>query len=120
MSYNQNESSALNALKLACIKKNFVSFKEINSGEYIVEKFTVVDTSHGKRVRIDLRDSYMYLPERFVGALTEPVLAELNKSPKVMVYGGKDSSNRDRLILDFREYSYFAELLTDFPLEDNM
>lgn len=118
MNGDGNNSPGLDALKLACLKKKFTSFKDIVPGEYIVDKFTIVDTTHGKRIRIDLRDSYMYLPERFASALTESALVELNKTPKVMVYGGKDRDDRDRLILDFREYSYFAELLSDFQLDE--
>lgn len=118
MDSDGNNSSGLNALKLACLKKNFVSFKDLAPGEYIIKTFTVVDTTHGRRVRIDLADTYMYLPERFAIALTESAVLELNKTPKVMVFQGKDKNDRDRLILDFREYSYFAELLSDFPLDD--
>lgn len=105
---------ALGALKSACVKKQNESFKDLQPGEYLVYKFTEVSTTHGNRIRIDLLDTYMILPERFAKILTEPIIDDLNKSTKVMIYGGKDSSNRDRLILDFRDESYFADLLSHY------
>lgn len=103
------EAIALNALKSACSKKKYQSFKDLEHGEYIVNHFSIIETSHGPRVRIDLDDKYMYLPERFVKTIGSHIDV-LNKSSKVMVYSGKDSSDRDRLILDFRGSSYFADL----------
>lgn len=108
---SQEEAIALNALKSA-----YQSFKDLETGEYIVKHFTIIQTSHGQRVRIELDDKYMYLPERFVNTIG-PHIEVLNKSPKVMVYSGKDSSDRDRLILDFRGSSYFADL---FEFDTNL
>lgn len=106
-------TAALNTLKLACEWKKFVSFKDLTPGEYIVNKFTVVTTSYGDRVRIDLADSYMYLPEGYLKMLT-PVIEELNKLPKIMTYGGKDANHRDRLILDFNEVGYIASEIYEY------
>lgn len=114
---NEKISSGLLALKMACMKRTFKSFKELLPGEYIIRNFTVVDTLHGKRVRIDLNDlTYMYLPERFNNVLSQEKIDDLNQSSKIMVFSGKDSTDRDRLILDFRDPSYFTEML-DFVLE---
>lgn len=99
---------ALNTLKVACAPKQFASFKDLSPGDYIVNKFSIVTSAYGDRVRIDLHDSYMYLPERYLKTLTEKVIEELNKSPKIMTYGGKDANNRNRLILDFNEVAYIA------------
>lgn len=118
MDGNLTSEAALSALKSACVKKKYKSFKELVLGEHVVKKFNIVETTHGKRVRIETDQFYMYLPERFVTVLTEPVIEELNKSPKIMVYGGKDETERDRLILDFRDYSNlsaaFEDLLNEF------
>lgn len=113
---NENSSNALGVLRLACTKKKFVSFKDFSTGQYVVNKFTIVETTYGKRVQIDLNDSYMYLPERFVNMLTQKDIDELNKSSKIMIYKGKDTTDKDRLILDFAENSYYSDL---FQLDFN-
>lgn len=111
-------NAALNTLKVACVTKKFVSFKDLTPGEYIVNKFRIVSTTYGDRIRIDLHDSYMLLPERYVKSLTEKVIEELNKSPKVMTYGGKDACNRNSLILDFNEVSYIANDVFEYITPD--
>lgn len=106
---NNNSSDVVNVLKMLSVKKSFKSFKDLVPGEYIIEKFAFADTAHGTRVRIDIGETYMLLPQRY-NDLTEEQIKLLNSTPKVMVYGGKDSSDRDRLILDFRDtQTYFAE-----------
>lgn len=101
-----NQTSALSLLKTACTKKSYKSFNELKEGEYIVNNFTFVDTTYGKRVRISLEDKFMFLPERFAEILNDDTIAELNSSPKIMVYGGKDNK---RLILDFKPVSYITD-----------
>ncbi|DAC81321.1 hypothetical protein QKK82_gp03 [Mayetiola barley midge adintovirus] len=101
--------SALNKLKTACIKKPFKSFKDLAVGEYIVNSFVVVETkNYGQRIRINLDEYYMYLPERFQQMLDAATIAELNGGPKVMIYSGKDATDQNRLILDFQDVAYFA------------
>ena len=104
--------AALNTLKAACSHKKFASFKDFSPGEYIVTKFSIVNTVYGERIRIDLHDSYMYLPQCFLKTLKPEVLEDLNKSPKVMTYEGKDGNNHNALVLDFNEVGYYdSELL---------
>lgn len=103
----------MEALNSACAVQSFKSFRELEQGEYIVNKFSKASTNHGERIRIDCAGFYMLLPERFAQTLTDEVIAELNKSPKVMAYSGKDVSNRNRLILHFKEFTYFTEMLGD-------
>lgn len=107
MAANNTSSSAMKALKAACARKRFASFKDLPVGEYIVNRFSIVDTAHGERIRIDLHDSYMFLPQSFLKLLPSDVIEDLNKAPKVMVYNGKDVNNRNALILDFNEVSYY-------------
>lgn len=105
--------SVMNELKNACVFKKYRSFKDISPGEYIINLFSIVESSHGPRVRVDMNENYMLLPERFTKILTAEKISILNLSQKVMIYSGKDSSNRDRLILDFRDVNaYINELLT--------
>lgn len=107
MCANNTSSAAMNALKAACARKRFASFKDLPVGEYIVNRFSIVDTAHGERIRVDLQGSYMFLPQSFLELLPPDVIEDLNKAPKVMVYSGKDVNNRYALILDFNEVSYF-------------
>lgn len=100
--------SAMEKLRAACDRsKNYQSFNDLAVGDYIVHEFSSVDTNHGRRVRIFLEHHYMYLPERF-NTLSDEEVAELNSSPKVMVYGGKDAKKNNRLILDFHDVEYLA------------
>lgn len=117
MSDNANVTAALAALNTACALKTYKSFKHLEKGEYIVDHFSIVNSTHGDRVRIDMADTYMLLPERFIKLLNVEKIDALNKSPKIMVFGGKDSSNRDRLILEFRSGAYFSEMFTNFDGE---
>lgn len=112
--HKSDQVCEMDSLKSACLTKNFKSFKELAHGEYIVNRFMHVDTKHGKRVRIDLEEFYMYLPERF-SSLTEADINSLNASQKIMVYSGKDASKQNRLILDFQEpQTYFSDKMSTF------
>lgn len=117
MSDNESVKAAMDALNMACSKMIYKSFKNLAPGEYIVNHFRIVDTIHGKRVRIDLDDNYMLLPERFTNMLTAEKIDVLNKAPKVMIYSGKDSTDRDRLILEFRSDTYFADIFDGIILK---
>lgn len=94
--------SVIELLKAACLNKPFKSFKDLQHGDYIIEGFSVVETSHGDRIRIELRDCFMFLPERFMRVLDECALANLKNTTVMMTYKGKDRDNRNRLILDFQ------------------
>lgn len=91
-----------------------MSFKNLRNGEYIVKNFCIVDTLHGKRVQIDMNDGYMILPERFLAILTQPIIDDLNKSPKIMIFDGKEASDGNRLILDFKDVGYFNEFIDEY------
>lgn len=95
--------SAMNALQTACSKREYKSFENLPVGEYIVRSFTMWGTEFGPRIRIDIDETYMFLPKRFSDALTEAQVTELNKSTKIMSYFGKDVNENGRLLLDFKE-----------------
>lgn len=96
--------SSLDLLKCLCVQHPFKSFKDLDAGQYMVRYFSVVNTSLGERVRIDLDDCYMYLPERFGKILKGPVIDDLNcRGPIIMDYKGKDEKCMNRLILDFKD-----------------
>lgn len=114
MENNHTSAEAMAALQSACQKRKFISFKNIEPAEYIVKNFSIVDSTHGKRVQIDLNDGYMYLPERFIDSLPQRLIDELNKSPKVMNYKGKDATDGNRLILEFKDVEYFNGFIDQY------
>lgn len=85
-------------------------------GEYIVTWFEKCTTDLGERVRVTIDDYFLYLPGRFNDVLTQEIIDELNKAPKIMIYGGKDAAAQNRLILDFKDASYFSDMFTDTEL----
>lgn len=93
--------AAINVLKTACLNKNYKSFKNLAIGDYVVDNFQRVTTDYGDRLRIELHDCVMYLPERFSHLLTDDHISELNSSTVVMSFSGKDSNAQNRLLLDF-------------------
>lgn len=88
-------------LKKACISKPYRSFSNLANGDYEVQSFEQIKTSFGNRIRIELSDCVMYLPERFANILTEETIARLNESTIIMAYSGKDPNAHGRLLLDF-------------------
>lgn len=91
--------SGIANLKSSCVNKPIQSFQNLTIGEHFVLNFQRVKTQFGKKIKIELTDSVMFLPERF--QLSNEALENLNKSTVIMVYGGKDATNKNRLILDF-------------------
>lgn len=114
MENNRTSAAALAALRSASEKRKFQSFKNIPKGEYIVKTFSHVDTIHGKRVQVDMMNGeYMYLPQRYLTLLSEDVCEDLSKSPKIMIYDGKDPDDSNRLILDFKDVNYFNNFMDE-------
>lgn len=95
---NRITKTAFETLQAACINKPFISFKTLAIRDYIVENFQRVKTQYGNRVRVELVDCIVYLPERFAAGLTDKKFEELNEGVVVMSYGGKDPDTQNRLL----------------------
>lgn len=96
------------------MKKTYKNFDDLPIGDHIVYEFVSMETKFGKRIRIMLDTHFMFLPSRFNATLDdEATLAELNSSPKIMIYGGKDAGDKNRLILDFQDVEYLAKQMFD-------
>lgn len=93
--------SVLNLLKTANLGREYKSFKDLPVGSYVIKRFSLFETTYGVRVRIEINDWYMFLPERFTGFIRDENIADLNAATVVMTYSGKDMNNQSRLILDF-------------------
>lgn len=92
--------SGISNLNSACVNKPIQSFKDLPIGEYYIINFQRVKTQFGKKIKIELADAVMFLPERI--QLSNANLESLNESTTIMTYGGKDKTNKNRLILDFK------------------
>lgn len=92
---------AVKVLQNAFKPINFKSFKHLAVGDYVVKNFKVVKTTYGPRVRIEIDEFYMYLPERATEHLDEKTIASLNSNPTIMSYMGKDPEVQNRLLLNF-------------------
>lgn len=86
----------MQALKAACISRNYQSFRDFKPGEYPVERFSVIETKFGNRIKVELKEVYLLLPERYNTAATPEGIADLNSCSKMMVYSGKDITNHNR------------------------
>lgn len=93
--------NAISILKNACSGKPFKSFKNLSHGDYLVNNFQRVNTTYGDRLRVELDDCIMYLPERFTSYITDTHLTDLSTATVIMSYSGKDPNSQNRLLLDF-------------------
>lgn len=107
--------SGLKLLNSACVTKPYKSFNDLDVGDYIVERFSYIDTKNfGKRIRMDFDEFHMYLPERFNIIAEQNKIDELNAAPKILHFEGKDYSQKGKLLISFKEVPYIANLVTDF------
>lgn len=93
--------SALQLLKNASNSKPVANFDKLAAGDYFISNFAVVETKFGSRLRIDLGDKAVLLPERFTVGLTPEKVCELNEGNYILVYKGKDRAQNNKLIVDF-------------------
>lgn len=92
---------AFDLLKLAVRPKQFMSFKNLPLGAYQVLHFSTEHTkNYGLRVKADMGERYVYLPERTLKDLKpeeyDAFITALNDSPKMMIYKGKNPNQKDR------------------------
>lgn len=105
----EGKKSGISILQSNSLNKPFKSFKDLAVGEYKVERFDLIKTTFGKRVRIKIEDSYMFLPERYTEEMSEETIDELNGASVTMIYSGKDGNNKSRLMLEFNAIGHNEE-----------
>lgn len=80
-----------------------IGFKDLPIGNYIVSDFKIVETkNYGSRLLVNLGDKQLFLPARFAKDITDEIVADLNKTPKLMVYSGRDEARNNMVLLDFK------------------
>lgn len=76
--------------KAANWSKPLVSFSQLPVGEYTVLEFSLVQTKFGPKIKADLGDKIVFLPNRFVKGHTAESVATLNTLPHLMIFSGID------------------------------
>ena len=96
------EASAFELLKRVITRdKPFRSFSKLEPGIYPIWKFQLSEGKFGKRLRIELKDCLITLPERFIYDVTPESVDELNLGQYKMIYKGRDASRNNRILVDF-------------------
>lgn len=99
--------SAFEILKNASNSKPTTNFDKLDLGDYFISSFTLVETKFGPRLRLDLGDKLVLLPERFSAGLTAEKIQELNEENFLLAYKGKDKTQKNKLMLDFLRVEEF-------------
>lgn len=93
---------SIHALKLVCTGKPYTSFSKLPVGDYVVEKFEKRKSpKYGDRIRVELQNEVVYLPERFNAVMTPQAIAELNASTVIMSFKGRVEESNNFILLDF-------------------
>lgn len=72
--------------------KVLVKLIDLPRGEYFVEKFYLVQTRYGPKIKLDLGDKCVYLPSSATVGQTADTIDALNSVPQIFVWGGYGDS----------------------------
>lgn len=86
--------SALLNLQKACKGARYISFNDLAIGSYPIERFSIVKTEFGMRIKVTMAENYVLLPERFIELITKKDIEELNHGNFLMVFGGKEAAGK--------------------------
>lgn len=113
----------MEALQLACKVVPLKNFDQIQIGEYRVLRFSFVETRYGKRIKVETDHFNCFLPERFTKFVeSDQDIVDLNTVPHMMIFHGKDITQKNRIILDFKPLSESQWLLGEYltvPMAQN-
>lgn len=107
--------SSFSLLKNASCNKPYCAFSNLSIGDYLVTDFALVETKYGPRLRVDLGEKILTLPERYARDMTHEKVLELNDSPKWMSYYGRDPRKNNKILLDFKTMEEFAASAVEQP-----
>lgn len=101
-------SAVFDLFKSACVAvKPYISFDELAVGDYFIKSFAYVDTKFGKKIRLDIGECVVFLPNRFINAIgvenIDEKIAEMNQGQYVMLYRGKNKSQFNQVMLDIEK-----------------
>lgn len=97
--------SAFNALKSAVKASSaYRNFDNIDVGVYKVLGFKFMNTRYGQKIVVTTAEFKCFLPDRFSKSIqTDEAIAELNGTPCVMRFSGKDATRKNRVMVDFEK-----------------
>lgn len=75
--------------------KKLVSFSELPVGEYGVSEFSLVHTKFGPKIKVDLGEQFVFLPNRFSKDMTEEQVSTLNSVPQTLIFSGIDEKRQN-------------------------
>lgn len=91
----------------SCEHRPYKKFADLERGEYPIRKFSVVNTRFGDRVKLDMEEFHVYLPERFQAKeYPQERINELNKKDVILVFKGKEKGICGRYVSS--KYKYFS------------
>lgn len=113
----------MEALQLACKVTPLKNFDQIQTGEYRVRRFSFAETRYGKKIKVETDFFACFLPDRFTKFIaSDKDIADINTVPHMMIYRGKDVTQKNRIILDFKPLNESQWMLGEFltvPMEQN-
>lgn len=120
-------STAFELFKSACTgtgtstSKPYVKFDDLSVGDYFIQSFAYVQTKYGKKIRLDIGEKVVFLPQRFITRIgeinIEKTLDEMNKGQYWLLYGGKDTSEFKRLILNIVSTAEYVGTVSEKKVE---
>lgn len=107
-------SKSLQLLQEASYCKQYISFEDLPVGDYIVHSFAIVETkNYGKRIRVDLGDKVVLLPQRYIKEIKEENIEELNQGQYMMTFRGKNPALRNMVLLNFESVAEYTGSFLD-------
>lgn len=100
---------------MASAFKKYVSFDNLNIGDYRLHSLKLVETKFGQKVRCDIGDKVVFISKRYIEEL-EPEkdisvkLDELNDGDFWLVYRGKDISCGNKLLIEFISTEQYIQM----------
>lgn len=98
--------------------KKYVSFDNLNIGDYRLHKLTLLTTKFGEKVRCDIGEKVVFISKHYIEEL-EPEknlhlkLAELNHGKYWLLYRGKDISRGNRLLIEIISEDEYVKSYAD-------
>lgn len=85
-------------------RKPYISFDNLPIGDYFIKSFSWVGTKFGNKIRADIGENVVFLPQRYVKNVgednIEAKLSEMNKGKYWLIYRGKDTHNNNEVMMD--------------------
>lgn len=117
ISTSNSTNTSISASTSTSTSKPYVKFDDLPVGDYFIQSFSYVQTKYGKTIRLDIGLNVVFLPQRFITRIGEKniqkTLDEMNKGQYWLLYGGKDLSEFNRLLLDIVSAEEYVGMVSE-------